>query len=124
MKSFWFKDVFYPQIVKVPDQATAMAAVKPGVIAVIMPGSKPKSIKFLCPCGCGEIISINLMPQVAKAWRIYGDPRLGLSLWPSIWLDMGCKSHFILRNNTARLLFGEMPEMTEEELDFWWKSRE
>jgi hypothetical protein len=121
MKSFWFKDVFYRQIVKVPDQAAALAAVKPGVIAVIMPGSKPKSLKLFCPCGCGEMLSINLMPQVAKAWRLWGNAGLGLSLWPSVWLDLGCKSHFILHNNTARLLYGKMPEMTEEEVDRWWK---
>src|ERR1041384_6295147 len=107
MKQFWFQDIFYPHIVKVPDQATAMAKLKPGIIVLVMPGNKPKSLKILCPCGCGDVVSINLMPQSAKAWRLWGDFRHGLSLWPSVWLDVGCKSHFILWQNTARLIRGK-----------------
>ena len=122
MSSFWFKDVLYPSVVQVPDQATALTHLQAGVLVLVMPGNKPKSLKFICPCGCGQAISINLMPQVAKAWRISNEPGRGISLWPSVWLDVGCRSHFIIRRNKARLLFGRMPEMAPDEVERWWES--
>src|SRR4051812_28267917 len=99
--AFWYRDVVYPHIIKVPDQATAAARLTPGTMILVMPGDRPKSLKFLCPCGCGAVVSINLMPQAGKAWRARFDSGRGLSLFPSIWLDVGCKSHFIVRQNTA-----------------------
>jgi uncharacterized protein DUF6527 len=118
---FSYRDVFYSGIARVPDQATAAQELKPGVLVLVMPGERPKSLKFLCPCGCGDTVSINLMRESGKAWRIEYEPNLGLSLWPSVWLDVGCCSHFILRRNKARLLVGRMPKMSPEELERWWE---
>jgi hypothetical protein len=47
-----------------------------------------------CPDGCGETLAVNLDPRMAKAWRL--DLRGGVTLYPSVWRDSGCKSHFIL----------------------------
>jgi hypothetical protein len=48
-----------------------------------------------CPDGCGETLTINLDPRAGKAWR--ADGREGrLTLYPSVWRDQGCRSHFIL----------------------------
>jgi len=51
-----------------------------------------------CPCGCGDILVINIDPRAGSAWRIYrrGDV---LSLFPSYWRDTKCESHFILWRN-------------------------
>jgi hypothetical protein len=86
-----------------------------------MPGERPKSVKFICPCGCGEVVSVNLMPESGKAWQIEYEPKYGMSLWPSVWLNVGCCSHFILRRNKARLLFGKMPEMSKDAYEKWWQ---
>lgn len=118
--NFMYRDVKYPAVVRVPDQATAMQQLKPGALVLVMPGKRPKSLKFLCPCGCNDTISINLMPETGKAWRLTSDQNGTLSLYPSVWLDVGCCSHFILRRNNARLLFGKMPKMTADELERWW----
>lgn len=48
-----------------------------------------------CPDGCGELLTINLDGRAGKAWRYYSDGA-DLSLYPSVWRDSGCKSHFIL----------------------------
>ena len=118
--AFSFRDVPFQSNVRVANQAAAAQQLKPGVLVLVMPGEKPKSLKFLCPCGCGNTVSINLMPASGKAWRLGIEPGFGLSLWPSVWLDVGCCSHFFLRRNKARLLFGKMPEMTAEEFEHWW----
>lgn len=120
MRSWWFTDVTYTKAVRVPDQATALANLRPGVLVLVMPGDKPKSLKMLCPCGCGEVVSMNLMPKAGKAWRIWQERDRTLSLWPSVWLDVGCKSHFILRGNIARVLHGKVPEIREDEINEWW----
>lgn len=119
---FGYRDVFYPRIAVVTDQSTAAQRLAPGVIVVIAAAKSAKMLRFLCPCGCGETITVNLMERVAKAWDLSYTPHHGLSLWPSVWLDVGCKSHFILRNNTARLLYGRMPKMTKQQEVEWWST--
>ena len=57
-----------------------------------------RSIVMVCPDGCGEVITINLDEEAGPAWRLY-KTRRGITLYPSIWRDSGCRSHFILWNN-------------------------
>jgi hypothetical protein len=121
---FSYRDVRYSKIVSAHDQAEAKQHLKAGVLVLVIPNERPKSLKFLCPCGCGEIVSVNLMPGNEKAWTLDYKPKRGLSLWPSVWLTSGCHSHFILRNNKARLIFGKMPEMSSTELSTWWGKEE
>ena len=117
---FRYRDVRYSQIVRAHDQTEAKQQLRAGVLVLVIPNERPKSLKFLCPCGCGETISVNLMPGNEKAWHLDYEPKLGLSLWPSVWLTSGCRSHFILRHNKARLLVGKIPKMSNVELNKWW----
>lgn len=110
-----YRDVKYTQIVKVRNQTEAMRELTTGVLVLVMPNRRPKSLKFLCPCGCSEIISVNLMPGNERAWRVDYNAKLGLSLWPSVWRTSGCCSHFILRRNKARLLHGKVPKLSATE---------
>lgn len=57
--------------------------------------SRPRSIVMACPDGCGETLVINLDSRADKAWRcdMRGE---GLTLFPSVWREGGCKSHFIV----------------------------
>ncbi len=64
--------------------------------AVLIERGRPRWLLLACPCGCGEEIPINLDPQAGKAWRLYRDARHGVSLYPSVWRDTGCGSHFIV----------------------------
>jgi hypothetical protein len=51
---------------------------------------------FKCPCGCGDNISLNLLNQRRPCWRFV--VRWGrLTITPSIWRKVGCKSHFHVR---------------------------
>lgn len=54
-----------------------------------------RSVLMRCPDGCGETLVVNLDPRAGKAWRL--DTRGGdLTLFPSVWRDGGCGSHFIV----------------------------
>lgn len=53
---------------------------------------------MLCPCGCKSKISLNLLSEEKPRWKWHVDSRAAVTLQPSVWRDIGCKSHFILRN--------------------------
>lgn len=63
--------------------------------AVVVHRGVIRSLVLVCPDGCGETLTINLDPRAGKAWRLYTERR-GTSLFPSVWRDSGCKSHFIV----------------------------
>jgi hypothetical protein len=66
----------------------------PGDAAYVYRGVM-RSLVMGCPDGCGELLTINLDARAGKAWRAYGNQE-ELSLFPSVWRETGCKSHFIL----------------------------
>jgi hypothetical protein len=66
----------------------------PGDVARVYRG-RPRSLLMACPDGCGDTLVINLDDRAGKAWLL--DERRGkLSLFPSVWPEDGCRSHFIL----------------------------
>jgi len=67
---------------------------QPGDAALIFRG-QARSLLIRCPDGCGQTLVINLDPRAGKAWRL--DMRGGMpTLYPSVWRDGGCGSHFIV----------------------------
>src|SRR5580658_1838817 len=67
---------------------------EPGAAVLVRRGVL-RSIAIACPDGCGEHLTINLDPRAGPAWRYYGRGA-DVSLYPSIWRDSGCRSHFIV----------------------------
>lgn len=63
--------------------------------AVLVSRGVTRSLVIACPDGCGDILTINLDERAGPAWRFYSDRR-GASLFPSVWRDNGCRSHFIV----------------------------
>lgn len=68
--------------------------VEPGATVLVHRGVA-RSIAMSCPDGCGEQLTINLDSRAGPAWRLYLNDS-ELSLFPSVWRDTGCKSHFIV----------------------------
>ncbi|WIW50487.1 DUF6527 family protein (plasmid) [Bradyrhizobium sp. 62B] len=68
---------------------------RPGDAALISRGG-PRWLVLSCPCGCGERFPINLDPRSGPAWRIYHVETGQMSLFPSVWRDSGCQSHYIV----------------------------
>jgi hypothetical protein len=52
------------------------------------------SVGFQCPCGCGDVIELLLLPDVEPRWDIEIDEKHRPTLRPSIWRTTGCCSHF------------------------------
>ena len=54
---------------------------------------------MLCPCGCGEVIHLNLIPDERPCWQLSKNQDDTISLFPSVWRTKGCQSHFWFRHN-------------------------
>lgn len=54
-----------------------------------------------CPCGCGDIIKLNIRNDAHPYWRII-EYKGTVSLEPSIRRLSGCRSHFYLRRGIIR----------------------
>ena len=57
----------------------------------------PWQIAFLCPCNCGDLIQLNLLKEARPSWNFKVDKRKKITLKPSVWRKVGCKSHFLVQ---------------------------
>lgn len=63
---------------------------------------------LVCPCGCGEVIELNLSPAAKPRWRLEvenGRPTLS----PSVWRTTGCRSHFWVRQGKVEWVSSPRP---------------
>lgn len=49
-----------------------------------------------CPCGCDEVLYINLIEEQRPYWTYSIDEKKEISLYPSLHRKIECKSHFFL----------------------------
>lgn len=76
--------------------------------AVLITRGRPRWLVLKCPCGCEDEIPINLDERAGKAWRIFNSKENEVSIYPSIWRETGCLSHFIIHNDKILLFtYGE-----------------
>jgi hypothetical protein len=80
------------------DEAAATLII-PGDAALVHRGV-PRMLLLKCPCGCGDILVINLDKRAGPAWRLYQRGK-SLTLFPSYWRDSKCESHFVLWSNNV-----------------------
>ncbi|ANB98498.1 hypothetical protein K6675_000467 [Vibrio parahaemolyticus] len=55
------------------------------------------AVGFKCPCGCGRHLELLLIKEAKPNWKLTVDEKNRPTLYPSIWLKKGCRSHFWLR---------------------------
>lgn len=51
-----------------------------------------------CPCGCGETLELLIIREVTPRWDLSIKEADLPSLRPSVWRQIGCRSHFWLRD--------------------------
>ncbi len=84
----------FAELVVVKDQTAAGEALQPGRLIVVNRG-RPRWLKFHCPCGCGDVVSLNLDPRAGPRWSLTVRGSR-VTVRPSIWRETGCGSHFII----------------------------
>jgi hypothetical protein len=67
---------------------------------VYVAGEEPHlwAAALLCPCGCGEVIHLNLLEDTSPSWKVRKNRDGSITVMPSIWRTKGCHSHFFIRN--------------------------
>ncbi len=63
-------------------------------IFVIQDGNEPELLAFKCPCGCEATILLNLLSDTKPQWHFKISDGIIITISPSIWRTVGCKSHF------------------------------
>ena len=71
---------------------------KPNTVYIEGTKKQKWTAALICPCGCNEIIFLNLLNNVSPYWKITTHWFNNVSISPSINRKFGCRSHFILRN--------------------------
>jgi hypothetical protein len=56
---------------------------------------------LICPCGCSDQIQLNLLQEGNPCWKVIKHWDKSVSIFPSIWRTIGCKSHFTIRKGTV-----------------------
>ena len=61
-----------------------------------------EQVALLCPCGCGRVLPMNLLPDERPCWHMMQNVDGTVTLHPSVWRKKGCGSHFWLQDGRIR----------------------
>ncbi len=64
-----------------------------------------EQVAMLCPCGCGRILHMNLLPDERPCWKVTEHKDGTVSLHPSIWRKTDCRSHFWFKNGRVQWVY-------------------
>ncbi|MFZ5480849.1 MAG: DUF6527 family protein [Myxococcota bacterium] len=99
---FGLRTVAVPIVGSANSVGSARVALKnAGDVALVEKG-RVRWVIMRCPCGCGDDVFINVDPEQGPSWRLRRD-EAGITLFPSVWRDSGCGSHYIVRKGRAYL---------------------
>lgn len=57
---------------------------------------------MLCPCNCGRVLQMNLIPDERPCWQLIQHADGTATLHPSIWRKKDCRSHFWFRRGRVQ----------------------
>lgn len=89
--------------------------------AVIVERVVPRLLLLACPDGCGDELAVNLDSRVGPAWRLYRRDS-GLTIYPSVWRDTGCGSHFIIWKDEIYLFNAVEDEAEDRDRERLWSA--
>ena len=85
------------QRIKVAFTDQEPAKLKSGRLYVASASKRPTFGYLVCPCGCGETLHLRFLPDRHPRWEVDIDADGVVSLTPSVWRQVGCRSHFFLK---------------------------
>lgn len=72
------------------------------VVYIVLDDDEPWHASFVCPCGCGQLLHMNLLDDEHPCWQVLDHFDGTVSLHPSVWRNIGCKSHFWLQRGKIK----------------------
>jgi hypothetical protein len=74
----------------------------PRSVYVLGEGKHLWFVVMICPCGCKAKLEMSLLADAKPRWRLIEHADGTISLQPSVWRKIGCRSHFFLRRGLIR----------------------
>lgn len=84
--------------INIVDKPPKNADVEAGDLYCVVSSGKEKWSLFMCPCGCGSIVTLSLQPLHNPFWKLAKMDSGRPTLYPSVWRDKGCLSHFWIKD--------------------------
>lgn len=78
-------------------KAPGNATIDDGQFITVIYENIPYWAIFKCPCGCGTVISLSLQKIHRPSWTVEKSKTGRPSLYPSVWQNKGCCSHFWIK---------------------------
>lgn len=75
---------------------------EPGSVYLVGEGGHLWSAALKCPGGCGNVLEINLVPDMRPLWHITVHEGGIVTVEPSIWRQRDCRCHFRITNGQVR----------------------
>jgi Family of unknown function (DUF6527) len=96
--AFWYQRRVYTGIrtTDVPDKLES------GKVYLIGENDHLWSAALKCPCGCGTVLEINLVPDIRPRWSVAEDKDGYVTIEPSIWRKKDCECHFRITRGMVR----------------------
>ena len=67
-------------------------------VYVLGEGQHQWFVAMMCPCGCKETLQMSLLRDAKPKWSLIEHGDGTITLQPSVWRKVGCRSHFFLRH--------------------------
>jgi len=88
----------FAEVRYVKSQSDALSILAAQDSLVIVKRGISRLLLLHCPCGCEDIVTLNLDPRAGPNWKLREvDGEVSLS--PSVWRKSCCNSHFFLWGN-------------------------
>jgi len=71
---------------------------KNNIIYILGEGEHLWEAVMICPCGCNSQLHMSLHKDSKPKWTVIEESEIYVSLTPSVWRKVGCKSHFFFKN--------------------------
>ncbi len=94
----WINPPFAMQIV----EGNLPKKLKRRIFYIVQEDGFQEHAAMLCPCGCGAILQMNLLPDERPCWRVMLHADGTVSLNPSVWRQKECGSHFWFRHSRVK----------------------
>lgn len=86
----------------------------PTAVYVLGEGKHHWFVVMSCPCGCGKPLHMSLLAESDPNWQLIEHKDGTISLWPSIWREVGCCSHFFLRHGLVEWCIDGAPSLFKD----------
>lgn len=94
----WFEQQPLPPVtfpgIRTVDKPPRNEEVEESTLYFVAAANKPKWVLFRCPCGCNSVITLSLQQIHRPRWSLRASQNNRPVLYPSVWRDVGCMSHF------------------------------